>query len=101
MAQNATFHPFLRKRFPNGLAKKKIGHATAQIRRIPPVPTRCWRGGKTKRVQIAWEAPARPRKRAISSSEKPNPPFSTDVYQKTGATIIFVRYMNRWYGRER
>jgi hypothetical protein len=48
---------------------------------------------------MAWEAPARPRKRAISSSEKPNPPFSTDVYQKTGATIIFVRYMNRCMGR--
>lgn len=92
--QNAAFRLLRNKALAKECAAKKKGHATAHTRRTPPVPIRCWRGGKTRRSHNAWETPLRAMAAAISSGWKPTPPRLTGVYKKTGSAAVNANASN-------
>jgi hypothetical protein len=68
-------------------AKQNItGQAIQQARRMPPVPIFLCKGGNTNRSHNACEVPVKPRNTEIWKGEKPKPPNSGLVNQKTGIT---------------
>lgn len=76
----------LRNSLQTGQNANIIGQAIVQPRKTPPVPNLCWRGGKTRRSQIACDAPMVAMNMEIWKGEKPRPPSLIGVKQNTGST---------------
>lgn len=84
--QKATFQCWRRKKLEMGKERNIMGQAIAHPRMTPPVPNLCWRGGKARSVQRAWEMPIAPKKIEIWRGVKPKPPSFVLVNQKRGMT---------------